>query len=574
MAPSSVLARAVLARRGGKGLGGYAKARHAKAAAAGAARATSADGTAAAATAAPASSSGSGSENEESEAISANETAATAAAPASSSGGSSSENGEIEAGSIAPSIDENMTTTAASTSSEGAAVISPPQSNASTAASACAGASAAVGAAASSARDGDFYTRLARFLAANKQAARVESGAATNDYVQQSPMKALELGRLLAASAEAIFEAGAPLGEGGFGEVRRVALGGEAFALKRAPYGGEYMSDIRLGGVAKTGYVQVPLAAHVGLGKQHTYLLFPLACGDLGAAWTAITSSAGGEAAEVQDAKTAAWDRVKRGSARLLRWAGRRQRSGAGNESDGCGEQGESGGNNVESNKTGTTSSSTSEQDKEGDSSAAAFKAVAAEMVYALGLMHGEGYGHGDLKPANYLVARDGHLRVADLGSLCKVGSCGPEGGFTPLYAAPEVMPSLLYTLFCQRWAAPFDPLAADVWALGVSWLEMQLRGDEQLCEALRAAQKGKSARARERLAPLLPAGLVDLVFGGMLRRRAGKRLTVDAIKAHPFFAGVNWAAVGERRVLLPVDLRARLAAGSGVAASGEKAEE
>ena len=547
MAPSSVLARAVLARRGGKGLGGYAKGRRAKVAAAGAARAAIVNETAAAAAAAPVSSNIGSNEDVESEATSVNETAAAMAAPASSSGsGSNTESEEIEAGSIAASIDETMTTTAASTSNEGAAVISPPQSNASAAASACVGATAAVGAAASSARDDDFEAFLARLLAAKKPTIKEQGDAPSQGSSQDWTMESYELEELLAASAEAIFEAGAPLGEGGFGEVRRVAVNGEAFALKRAPYGGEYMSDIRLGGVAKTGYVQVPLAAHVDLAKEQSYLLFPLACGDLGAAWR--RHSAGCAAAGEQPEGKAAPSGAK---------ARRKSRS----DSASVG------------NLTGTTSSSKSERYNNDDSSAAAFKAVAAEMVYALGLMHGEGYGHGDLKPANYLVARDGHLRIADLGSLCQVGSAWPDGGFTLLYAAPELMPSFLRKHLVRRWGAPFDPLAADLWALGVSWLEMQLPGDAQLFKALRAAHKGKSAREGERLAPLLPAGLADLVFGGMLRRRAGKRLTVDAIKAHPFFVGVDWAAVGERRVPLPVDLRARLAA-SGGAASAEKAEE
>lgn len=59
-----------------------------------------------------------------------------------------------------------------------------------------------------------------------------------------------------------------------------------------------------------------------------------------------------------------------------------------------------------------------------------------------------------------------------------------------------------------------------------------------------------------------------------MLRRRPSKRLTIEQVQAHPFFSGVDWAAVEAQQVPLPLDFvaLARVGAQHLAAVQAEKA--
>ncbi len=90
---------------------------------------------------------------------------------------------------------------------------------------------------------------------------------------------------------------------------------------------------------------------------------------------------------------------------------------------------------------------------------------AAIEAARGLGAAHALGILHRDVKPSNLLVARDGHVKVADFG-LAKHSALGPLTApgvviGSPAYSAPE-----------QLEEKPVDA-RADVFALGVSWYEM-----------------------------------------------------------------------------------------------------
>lgn len=78
---------------------------------------------------------------------------------------------------------------------------------------------------------------------------------------------------------------------------------------------------------------------------------------------------------------------------------------------------------------------------------------LAAQVAEALQALHLAGLVHGDLKPANVLVARDGSVRLVDMGASRRADAATLGG--TLGYVAPEVMAG-----------RPGGP-AADIWALG-----------------------------------------------------------------------------------------------------------
>ncbi|HEY0469984.1 MAG TPA: protein kinase, partial [Polyangiaceae bacterium] len=85
---------------------------------------------------------------------------------------------------------------------------------------------------------------------------------------------------------------------------------------------------------------------------------------------------------------------------------------------------------------------------------------VARDLGAALAALHGSGAAHGDVKPANIIVAA-GQARLVDFGLSGAAEQVEPTGG-TAHYLAPEVFGH-----------ADGDARARDLWALGLSLLEI-----------------------------------------------------------------------------------------------------
>ncbi|KAI9264328.1 hypothetical protein BDA99DRAFT_53540 [Phascolomyces articulosus] len=173
-------------------------------------------------------------------------------------------------------------------------------------------------------------------------------------------------------------------------------------------------------------------------------------------------------------------------------------------------------------------------------------KFYACEVLLALEYFHSQGIIYRDLKLDNILLGLDGHIKIADYG-LCKENmwfGC-TTGTFcgTPEFMAPEI-------LLEQKYGR-----AVDWWAFGVLIYEMLLgqspfRGEDEdeIFDAILEDEilypinmSRDSVSICQRLLTRDPA-----------RRLGAGRSDAVEIREHPFFRGVNWEDMLNKRVPPP----------------------
>jgi len=170
----------------------------------------------------------------------------------------------------------------------------------------------------------------------------------------------------------------------------------------------------------------------------------------------------------------------------------------------------------------------------------------AAEVCLALKYFHENGVIYRDLKLDNILLTLDGHIKIADYG-LCKenmwLGSTTSTFCGTPEFMAPEILLDKKYGR------------AVDWWAFGVLIYQMLLqqspfRGEDEdeIYDAI---------LADEPLYPIhMPRDSVS-ILQKLLTREPDLRLgsgakDAEEIMAHPFFKGINWDDIYNKRVPTP----------------------
>lgn len=174
----------------------------------------------------------------------------------------------------------------------------------------------------------------------------------------------------------------------------------------------------------------------------------------------------------------------------------------------------------------------------------------AAELISALQHLHSLDIVYRDLKPENVLLDEDGHIRVTDFG-LSKDSVVDPRGATTfcgtPEYLAPEML--------INRKTRRGYGKSVDWWSLGTLLFEMLTgwppfydKNLRRMCEQILRAElrfpPGCSASAEAR-------DLIRQLLQREPEMRLGSAEGSDP-RAHPFFAGLDWAALERREITAP----------------------
>jgi serine/threonine-protein kinase len=164
---------------------------------------------------------------------------------------------------------------------------------------------------------------------------------------------------------------------------------------------------------------------------------------------------------------------------------------------------------------------------------------VGRQTAEALAALHGFGWQHGDLKPANLLIAPTGHVTLFDLGLARPLDSAkrGEDNVFagTVAYAAPET--------FCSAHA---PSAASDIYSLGVVMFESltgQLPFHFEDADQTAAAHVSETPPDIRALAPHVP-GRVARVISRMLSKDPLRR--PDALECVDLFTTLEIETFGE----------------------------
>lgn len=186
-------------------------------------------------------------------------------------------------------------------------------------------------------------------------------------------------------------------------------------------------------------------------------------------------------------------------------------------------------------------------------------KVLVAEMIIAVEELHSFNIIHRDLKPGNLLVSDDGHIVLADFGMsrdfnaepahytrnalraspFESVMECG-----TPYYMSPDV------------WQGKPYSFEADLWAIAVCLHELFLSRLPFNMGVCYNHEEIKTSVCEEDFAlgffDHISMDLWD-ILDKMFRKDRNFRPSIDKLKAHEFFNGIDWDKLARRELPPPL---------------------
>jgi len=166
----------------------------------------------------------------------------------------------------------------------------------------------------------------------------------------------------------------------------------------------------------------------------------------------------------------------------------------------------------------------------------------AAEIVLGLEHLHKNGIIYRDLKPENLLLDASGHIKMTDFGlSKENLANDDRTNTFcgTPEYLAPEVLDGKDYNK------------AVDWWSLGTLIYEM-LTGLPPFYDEDVQKMYNLKMTAELTIPDYVDDKAKDIMRKFLDRNPSTRLQDADAIKAHPYFKGMDWDKIYRREVPPP----------------------
>ena len=147
------------------------------------------------------------------------------------------------------------------------------------------------------------------------------------------------------------------------------------------------------------------------------------------------------------------------------------------------------------------------------------------QLVSAISYLHKLGCAHRDIKPSNILIDYNKDIKLIDfgLGNVYDENEKLKTACGSPCYAAPEIISNEAY-----------DPVMVDIWSSGITLFAM-LCGYLPFDDESKTQLYEKIISCQYKIPRHVSHSAADLI-SKILVRKVSDRLTIEQIKAHPWF--------------------------------------